>query len=338
MNKYIIALSLIFVVISNYAILYVLAFIAEFFYFILKATRSNGRKRDKFTLFIIYSLVCGFQIVLFLLLVILPSSYSTLTQLILRAFFLLLMYIPFAIDKTTTSHKYETVIIPSITSEHVLAYSELQKIKKVIKKDAIDEIIDNVGQNNSFRYTNKKSLSSEYFQVCENTLSDEKLYIVVSDTGSSASNIISLFTKKPYNHVSISFDKDLKTIVSYNGGEHIYPPGLNKEMIEFFNKKEDSMIGVYSISVTALQKQKMIDYLKQINDEGSAYNLLGLATKHSIKPNIMFCSQFVYSVLLQGGVAYFEANPLDVIPTDFIEKDYMRKLGFEYIIEFNDTL
>ena len=63
----------------------------------------------------------------------------------------------------------------------------------------------------------------------------------------------------------------------------------------------------------------MIQKVEKINDEGSAYNLLGLIFKRSRKPNIMFCSQFVYTMLKQAA---------QVTPSDFIELDYGRKLEF----------
>jgi hypothetical protein len=145
-----------------------------------------------------------------------------------------------------------------------------------------------------------------------------------------------MFTRKQYNHASLSFDKELKTIISYNGGENIYPPGLNMEMVKYFNKKQDSSIIVYSLSISAEKKKMIIKKIKEINTEGNAYNLFGLVLKFSFKPNIMFCSQFVYKMLKDVGLNYFEKEEGQIKPTDLIELDYDRKLNYEYKIKFNE--
>jgi hypothetical protein len=68
--------------------------------------------------------------------------------------------------------------------------------------------------------------------------------------------------------------------------------------------------------------------------KGSAYNMIGLLVKRSYKPNIMFCSQFVYKMLKLARVQYFNKKDGEVRPTDFIELDYYKKLHFEYEIKF----
>jgi hypothetical protein len=79
----------------------------------------------------------------------------------------------------------------------------------------------------------------------------------------------------------------------------------------------------------------IIKRIKEINAEGNAYNLFGLALKFSFKPNIMFCSQFVYKMLKDVGLNYFEKEEGKIKPTDLIELDYDRKLKYEYKIKFN---
>jgi len=75
-------------------------------------------------------------------------------------------------------------------------------------------------------------------------------------------------------------------------------------------------------------EKNMLDKVQEINNEGSAYNLIGLVFKFSRKPNIMFCSQFTYTMLEIAGLNYFEQKAAHVRPTDFIELDYYRKLQF----------
>jgi hypothetical protein len=47
--------------------------------------------------------------------------------------------------------------------------------------------------------------------------------------------------------------------VSYNGGEKVYLPGLNMEMLKYFNKKEDAAILVYSLPLSKENKKIIID-------------------------------------------------------------------------------
>ena len=185
-----------------------------------------------------------------------------------------------------------------------------------------------MSRHDTLNYINKNSLNRKYFEIAEKLLDNGYLYIILSSTGSAAGEIIRKVTKKEYAHASIAFDEDLETIVSYNGGENIYAPGLNQELIEFFNKKEDANIIIYKIKADREQKKKVLDEISRINNEGSSYNLLGLLAPYSHRENIMFCSQFVYCMLKVAGLDYFEKKPEEVKPTDFVEYDYKRNLEF----------
>ncbi len=212
----------------------------------------------------------------------------------------------------------------------------VNKSTKILNREVIEEVLQEVARNNSFSYINKGTLTQEYFQLLNSTLDDPYVYIVISDTGSATSQMLSLISHKNFNHVSISFDRDLQTLVSYNGGERVNPPGLNAEMIEYLIKKDDASIYVYKLPVTREQKEIMISKIDEINQDGSAYNLLGLFVRKSYKPNIMYCSHFVYTLLQQADLAYFDKRPHDVRPTDFVELDYERIVELEYKIKFND--
>jgi hypothetical protein len=214
----------------------------------------------------------------------------------------------------------------------------LKNFREKLTPENIGDLLKDMPRHNSFEYINNGSLTSAYFDYAYRTLDDPCIYIVISNTGSAASDLIAIFTNKQYNHVSLSFDGDLKTIVSYNGGERVYPPGMNHEMLQYFNKKADASIAVYRLKCTREQKKMIIDNIKKINHDGNAYNLLGLVLKYSHKPNIMFCSQFVYKMLKDAGLQYFDKPDAEVKPTDLIELDYQRKLEYVYEIKFNDKI
>lgn len=229
-------------------------------------------------------------------------------------------------------------MIKEIHKRSMTLKNKVMKNKNTLSIENLNEIIQDIPRHSYTKYLNKNSLTDEYFMECEKSLEDEHLYIIISSTGSPASELISIFTNKDYNHVSLSFDRELKTIISYNGGENVSPPGLNQEQLAFFNKKEDASIMVYKISARREKKQAVIDKIKEINETGSAYNLVGLVTKISIRPNIMFCSQFVYSILKFAGLEYFQSTSTKIKPTDLVENDYYRKLEFCYEIKFNELL
>ena len=128
--------------------------------------------------------------------------------------------------------------------------------------------------------------------------------------------------------ISLAFDRALKTLVSYNGGEGGEAPGLNPETLKGLAERKGASVRVYRLAATRHQKQIMLKRLRKINQEGSAYNLLGLLFPMSCQPNIMFCSQFVYAMLRLAGLHYFRKNPLQVRPTDFVEWDRRGRLAF----------
>ncbi|WP_196159930.1 hypothetical protein [Reinekea sp. G2M2-21] len=327
--------------------LYALASLTVFCFAVVRALNIYSRKRLKTGLIITYVLLFVLEFTSFEL-VIFSTDDQGLKYWLARISGIVLILSPFILERITTVTNHTVFAVPSVQEAGTLSYARfnqtretaqsihnaVSKLKGTLSSDNIRELANDLPRNNSFEYINNGSLTEAYFAQAEKALEDPYIYIVVSNTGSAASELIGVFTRKQFNHVSISFDEQLDTIISYNGGEKVYPPGLNAEMIEFFNKKEDASIGVYRLSVTREQKQAMLDIVRDINSEGSAYNLIGLVFKYSHRPNIMFCSQFVYSLLKKTGVAYFEKRPELVQPTDLVELDYFRKLEFVRLLTF----
>ena len=333
------------------ALLFIVASQLVFWIMILRASRIQSKKRFKFYLIFLYMLLVIAQTIFFTRYMHEISSF-TLADILNNALGIFVVSLPYLMEYIVTVQKYTEFYLPSAKDFNTLSFAQLHDVNEIIK-----ERLDDVGQlrktltperlfaiagefprHSSIQYLNGGSLTDAYFTEAEDSLSDPHIYIVVSNTGSAASEVISAFTRKQYNHASLSFDMDLKTIISYNGGEKIYPPGLNREMIEFFNKKDDASLIVYELDVTREQKIKLIDKLKEINKNGSAYNMLGLVIKKSLRPNIMFCSQFVYNMLKHVGLEYFDKADGRVKPTDLVELDYHRKLKFCYEIYLNNNV
>lgn len=328
--------------------LFVTAYISAYVFVVLRALSITSKKRMKLLMIATYSILLILQLAFNKLIVFDNDSFG-LKFYFDKIFSIISLLFPFVIERFFIVNKYASFYFPSVQEITTFSFNELKenmdKIISVIEDikkagnslalENIEKIITDLPRHNSFRYINNGTLTDGYFETAYGSLTDPHIYIVISNTGSAAAEIISVFTKKQYNHASISFDSDLKTIISYNGGERLYPPGLNHEMIDYFNQKADSSIIVYRMDVTYEQKKMIIDKIKEINTEGSAYNVMGLILKYSHKANIMFCSQFVYKMLKYAGLQYFERNDGKVKPTDFVELDYYRKLQFAYEIFLN---
>ncbi|MCF7815345.1 MAG: hypothetical protein K9N40_12795, partial [Candidatus Cloacimonetes bacterium] len=210
----------------------------------------------------------------------------------------------------------------------IIFLSGCNQVNLVSSGSDIAKVIWNLPQHNNLVYQNKNTLDENFFEKAESTLDNGFLYIILSSTGSPAANLISTFTKQEYAHTSISFDENLETVVSYNGGNGIAAPGMNWETVDFFNQKEDASYIIYRLHANKDQKKQVLNKVRQINEQGSSYNFLGLFLPFKMRENIMYCSQFVYSLLITAGLDYFQIDPCKVQPIDFIRLDYDRKLEF----------
>jgi len=316
-----------------------LSYFALFLFASFRTLQSTGRKRVRFMLIVTYLMVMVLQMAFYAQVI---DNYNSWQEQPLRKLFaVLLLFLPVIISRYVSVGVYTELYLPTLQDTVMLSFSQVHKFSDsvaqtvtALKKNGgnlspgnFKNIISDLPRHDSFRYINAGTLTEDYFKAVEISLDDPNIYIIISNTGTAASEIISVFTQKQFNHASLAFDAELQTIVSYNGGERVYPPGLNHEMVDFFNKKQGASILIYRLSVTYEQKRAAIDKIIQINREGSAYNLLGVFTNQSYKPNIMYCSQFVYNMLNHIGASYFESSQV-IKPTDLIEKDYFRKLEF----------
>jgi hypothetical protein len=342
-KKILLGILLLTLFFSNNVILFELTYVFIFFILVIYSSLTKNTVKHKLFLSAIFLMIMIFQSVYNNLIIF--SEHTT--TLIGRVIGLILVPIPFVVNRIISENKDGNAYFPSIQDLSVFTFNEvieniaavnmvIKQRQKNLSKENLDELMKDLPRHHVFRYINKGSLTDEYFDLAYKTLDDSNIYIIISNTGSPASEIISMFTGKQYNHASLSFDRELRTIISYNGGEKVYPPGLNMEMIDYFNKKQDSSIIVYSLPVLAEKKKSIIEKIKEINKEGNAYNLFGLVFKFSLKPNIMFCSQFVYKMLKYVDLHYFEKEDGRIRPTDLVELDYDRKLHYEYKIKFNE--
>lgn len=154
----------------------------------------------------------------------------------------------------------------------------------------------------------------------------QKIYIVLTHTGTLLSNIIKKYTKNEYSHVSIALDKNLQNIYSF-GRIHTYIAfigGLVKESLTSgtFKRFYNTYSSVYELEVTDEQYDKIKAKINNMMQHRKEYkfNIKGLFyvafNKKVERPQTFYCAEFVRYVLES---AKFNINYLPEIikPEDF---------------------
>lgn len=153
------------------------------------------------------------------------------------------------------------------------------------------------------------------------------IYVVLTQTGTLVSKTIKYFTGAPYNHASITTDKELCEMFSFC---RLYtrlplPAGFINENINtgIFGKFPSIPCEIYGFEVTEKELAKYNKLIEHFKKETKlySYNVLGLLTVPlgiPIRRTTRFvCSQFVAYVLSQLGVAKFNKDISLVTPDDF---------------------
>lgn len=154
----------------------------------------------------------------------------------------------------------------------------------------------------------------------------DNIYIIVAQTGTSVARMIKFFTKKPYNHVSISGDIALSKMYSFcRTYRHIpLPATFNEEIIGqgTLGLYNNIPCEIYEIPVTHKQKiqfEKIIQKFYTFRNNYS-YNILGLiAIYFNIswdRKDHFLCSQFVAHIFKEIGLS-LQKNPCLYTPDDF---------------------
>lgn len=167
---------------------------------------------------------------------------------------------------------------------------------------------------------------------------EKTIYILLSHSGSFFSKAINIYTRDPYTHVSIAFDKDLNELYSF-GRLKPYNPivgGFVKEDIinGTFARFPNTKCALYSLKVDDIQYSRLKKELEKFKRDSYkyGYNFLGLFTamfNYPMKRRYnYFCSQFVSEILLNSGINIVNKPPGLTSPMDI--KQYE---GLEFIYE-----
>lgn len=140
----------------------------------------------------------------------------------------------------------------------------------------------------------------------------ENIYIIVAQTGTRPARFFRFFTKKPFNHVSLSGDDSLSEMYSFCRTYVPFPlpATFNKEIVGkgTLGRYDCIPCEIYSISVTSEQKVTYQQLIKHFQDNRKiySYNVLGLLAVYlNIEWNrktSFVCSQFVAFVMDQIGI------------------------------------
>ncbi|KJS19214.1 MAG: hypothetical protein VR72_19540 [Clostridiaceae bacterium BRH_c20a] len=153
------------------------------------------------------------------------------------------------------------------------------------------------------------------------------LYIVLTRTNTIVSKLVQFVKNDEYTHASISLDKELNSMYSF-GRKHVYNPFLGRfrqeeinEGLYKFHKNLPGVIMQVEVSKKQYEKAKaMIEHFIS-NSNLYKYNyqglLHGVINKTACRDDRFLCSEFVYYILNESGIADFKISRNLVRPQSF---------------------
>jgi len=170
----------------------------------------------------------------------------------------------------------------------------------------------------------------------------EKIYIILTHTGTNLSKLIKNYTKDEFSHVSIALDRELKHMYSF-GRLNPYNPiwaGFVHEYIDkgTFKRFYLTKAKVYELSVTKEQYEIVKNTIQEMEQKKDQYtfNILGLFAagfRKKIKwKKAFYCAEFVKYVLDESGI---QNNLPEVVkPEDFKEMKDLKEVYQGYLREY----
>lgn len=171
------------------------------------------------------------------------------------------------------------------------------------------------------------------------------VYILLTNTGTLFTRLIQGYTRAPYNHASISFNRELSELYSF-GRKHPNNPlngGFVREAIKTgtFSKYPNTTCVLYELKVSEreVEKMKRVLHIFIRSRQKYLYNILGvigIALKEPVEfSNSYFCSQFVAEILDRSGIKLWNKLPALVTPDDFRQSDRLQLIYEGKLSEYN---
>ena len=155
------------------------------------------------------------------------------------------------------------------------------------------------------------------------------VYVFIINEKIATTKVVKFFTKQPYNHISLSFDKSLTNMPTFSTG------GFIRENISKF--KPEASFSLYKIAVpkdVIIVMKDLIDNIDKCKKDYkySYKGLLGFVFKRhpekfNNKENAMFCSQFCARMFATAGMPVFTKPDYTIRPYDFAKN---KKFKFCY--------
>lgn len=172
-----------------------------------------------------------------------------------------------------------------------------------------------------------------------------QIYIVLSNPCSIVAKMIGWYTKAPFNHVSIAFDEHLDIMYSF-GRKHDLIPLIGGFVQENIHSQllRDARCALYRYTVSEETYDKMKCFVEQFasNQDRYRYNFIGII---GIILNLelggedaYFCSQFVHTVLKQGGIELLEKPVKLTTPSDFEYSQGLELVYRGYLKMYHESL
>ncbi len=170
----------------------------------------------------------------------------------------------------------------------------------------------------------------------------EKIYIILTHTGTNLSKLIKNYTKDEFSHVSIALDQELKQMYSF-GRLHPYNPIWAGFVHEYINKGTFKRFyltktKVYELAISKEQYEIAKDTIQQMEQQKEQYsfNILGLFAagfRKKIKwKNSFYCAEFVKHVLDQAGIE--SGLPEVPKPEDFKQISELKEIYSGFLKEY----
>lgn len=155
----------------------------------------------------------------------------------------------------------------------------------------------------------------------------ERIYLMLTATGTLFSRFLGLITGARYNHISIGLDDDIEEFYSF-GRKIIWFPLIGGFVVEHADKGlykvfSDTASLIYKLEIEDKQFDKLkvcIDDFKK-NQHLYKYNIIGLlGVMFNIplkRKNRFFCTQFVATMLNECGIYSLQKDSSLAAPDDF---------------------
>lgn len=155
------------------------------------------------------------------------------------------------------------------------------------------------------------------------------IYIVVTQTGTILSRFLKRLTGKEYNHVSISFDPELRRLYSF-GRKNAYNPwvgGFVQESPDFgtFKRFSETRAVVLKLQVSDEAFEALAHKVQEMYEQKNRYyyDSLGLILAYFNvtykREHHFYCSSFVRKMLVDFGIEEAEQFEEVVQPMHFLD-------------------